>query len=273
MATNEPFPSEVTQEEARLAAVRRYEILDTPPDGAFDRIASLAAQLLQTPIAIVSIVDVDRIWFKSHHGIDINEVTRNPGLCASAIIHDEAWVVENALIDPRALANPLVAGEFGLRAYAGAQLRTQDGHNLGTLCVIDKTPRKFTQEQIDILEALADVVVRELEVRLAARRAVLATTAELDRRQEVAILDGDSAVALTSREREVLEALSQGLTNREIATRLAVSYPTIKSHVRSLYRKLDTRNRVQAAGFADQFSRGRGKAGLGRGVRYRESSI
>jgi eukaryotic-like serine/threonine-protein kinase len=120
-------------EDARLAAVRHYEILDTPADGAFDRITALAGHF-ETPISIVSIVDSDRIWFKSHHGIAANQTGRDPGLCASAILGDGPWVVEIAEVDPRTLANPLVAGELGLRFYAGAPLRTREGHGLGS-CV------------------------------------------------------------------------------------------------------------------------------------------
>ncbi|MCA1823738.1 MAG: GAF domain-containing protein, partial [Frankia sp.] len=156
----------------RLAAVRRYDILDTPPDGAFDRITALAARLFDVPICIVSVVDHDRIWFKSHHGLDVEEIPREPGLCASAILHDEPWVVADAKHDPRTLANPLVAGEFGLRFYAGVPLTTQDGYNLGTLCIIDHAPRELTPNEVATLEDLARIVVDELELRLAARTTV-----------------------------------------------------------------------------------------------------
>ena len=159
-------------EAGRLAAVRRYDILDTPPDGVFDRVTELAARLFDVPIAIVSIVDEDRIWFKSHHGLDVGEIDREPGLCASAILHHEPWVVSDASIDPRTMANPLVAGGMGLRFYAGAPLTTADGYNLGTLCVIDKAPRTVTESEISTLTDLAALVVDELELRLAARRAV-----------------------------------------------------------------------------------------------------
>jgi len=157
-------------EQARLAAVRRYGVLDTPPDGSFDRITRLASLMLEMPIAIVSLVDHDRIWFKSVQGFEgVEQIDRDPGLCASAILADEAWIIRDAKIDPRALANPLVAGEFGLRFYAGSALRTQDGYNLGTLCVIDKRPRELTAQQIQVLDDLAALVVDELELRLAAR--------------------------------------------------------------------------------------------------------
>lgn len=160
-------------EAARIAAVRRYDVLDTPADGAFDRIAALAARVCETPIAIVSIVDSDRIWFKARHGIDAQHTERDLGLCASAILHDGPWVVEDAATDPRALANPLVAGESGLRFYLGIPLRTHDGFNLGTLCVLDVEPRQATDRQIADLADLAAMVVDELEWRLAARNAVL----------------------------------------------------------------------------------------------------
>lgn len=158
-------------EKGRLAALRRYDILDTPPDGAFDRITALAASLFSVPISIISLVDTDRIWFKSRHGIDVDQIDRQPGLCASAIVHDDAWVLTDASKDVRSLANPLVAGDFGLRFYAGVPLKTHDGHNLGTLCVIDKEPREsVTDQQIGHLRDLAALVMDEMELRIAARR-------------------------------------------------------------------------------------------------------
>lgn len=159
-------------EAGRLEAVRRYEILDTPADGAFDRVTRLAAKLFRVPIAIVSVVDEDRIWFASHHGIPVEEIGRDAGLCASAILQYDPWLVEDAKIDPRTLTNPLVAGEMGLRFYAGVPLTTSDGYNLGTLCVIDKKPRTLADEEIRLLEDLAGIVMDELELRLAARRRI-----------------------------------------------------------------------------------------------------
>ncbi|MDQ3123053.1 MAG: SpoIIE family protein phosphatase [Actinomycetota bacterium] len=159
-------------EAARMAAVRRYDVLDSPPDGAFDRITSLAARLFEVPIALVTIVDTDRIWFKSQHGLDAGEIGRDPGLCASAILQDAPYLVNDAATDPRTLSNPLVAGELGLRFYAAAPLTTHDGHNLGTLCVIDRQPRELTESELSSLRDLASVVVDELELRLSARRTV-----------------------------------------------------------------------------------------------------
>jgi len=161
-------------EEGRMRAVERYRILDTPEDGAFNRVAALAARVFSVPVAIVSVVDHDRIWFKAHHGTDVTEIGRDPGLCASAILQDGPWIVENAGSDPRTLANPLVAGEFGLQFYAGVPLRTPDGYNLGTFCVLDREPREFTAEDTRTLEDLAAVVMNDLELRLRSREGTAA---------------------------------------------------------------------------------------------------
>jgi GAF domain-containing protein len=157
-------------EAARIAALRRYEILDTPPDGNFNGITSLAAKLLKVPIALTTLVDTDRIWFASKHGLDIDQIGRDPGLCASAILNGEPYVVNDAAFDPRTLANPLVAGEFGLRFYAAVPLRTHDHFNLGTLCVIDKEPREITESELSILQILGELVMDQMELRLASRR-------------------------------------------------------------------------------------------------------
>lgn len=160
------------EEAQRLAAVRRYDVLDTPPDGAFDRITAIAARLFSVPISIISLVDEDRIWFKSHHGLDVQQIDRAPGLCASAIMQADPWILTDAKADSRSLSNPLVAGEFGLRFYAGVPLRTHDGFNLGTLCVIDREPRTVSEDEIDNLRDLASVVMDQMELRLSARRAM-----------------------------------------------------------------------------------------------------
>ncbi|MDP9109671.1 MAG: GAF domain-containing protein [Pseudomonadota bacterium] len=156
----------------RLQAVRRYDILDTPPDGAFDRITALAARRFAVPISIISIVDHDRIWFKSHHGLPVEQIGRDPGLCSSAILSNDPYILTDARIDPRSLANPLVAGDFGLRFYAGVPLTTDDGHNLGTLCIIDKEARPIEQSQIEDLKDLAAIVMDQIEMQRSARQAV-----------------------------------------------------------------------------------------------------
>jgi PAS domain S-box-containing protein len=157
-------------EPERLEALKRYRILDTPPDGAFDHIAEMAAGLFRVPIAMVSLVDHDRIWFKSHHGVEIHQAGRQDGLCSSAILSPEVYHVRDAIHDARTLANPLVAAAFGLRFYAAAPLRTDDGFNLGTLCVIDRAPRELTPAEAEMLTKLAALVMDQMELRLAARK-------------------------------------------------------------------------------------------------------
>lgn len=169
MSLHDIIPKDEPQ---RMAAVKRYDILDTPSDGSFDRITALAARRFNVPISIISIVDHDRIWFKSHHGVPVEQIAREPGLCASAILSPGPHILTDAKVDPRSLANPLVAGDFGLRFYAGVPLRTSDGYNLGTLCIIDKEARPIDQKQIDDLKDLAAVVMDQMELRLSARQAV-----------------------------------------------------------------------------------------------------
>jgi len=215
-------------EQERLAALRRYHVLDTPADGAFDRITRLASLVLEMPIAIVSLVDHDRIWFKSSVGLDgVEQIGRDPGLCASAILADEAWIVENAEVDPRALANPLVAGEFGLRFYAGSALRTHDGYNLGTLCVIDRKPRELTEQQIRVLDDLAALVVDELELRLTARRQARRAT-ELNDDVVQALAIAKLSFQLGNAE-SGLEALDQALaSSKRILGELVEDSPTLR---------------------------------------------
>ncbi len=169
---NPDINNQAAGETERLEVLTKYGILDTPPDGSFDRITKLAATLLKVPVCIVSLVDSDRIWFKSKYGVDISEIPRDPGLCASAIMEDDFYLVEDARKDPRTLANPLVAGEFGLQFYSAVPLKTSEGFNLGTLCVIDREPRTITSEEKEILRSLAEIVMHQIELQLEARTAV-----------------------------------------------------------------------------------------------------
>lgn len=153
----------------RLNALRRYAILDTPPEGAFDRITALAAEMLEVPVAVVSLVDTNRVWMKSVHGpFAGREIARLPGLCAAAIGHEGVYVVENARADPRTQEHPLVAGAFGLAFYVGVPLRTHDGHVLGMLSCMDLRPRGATPQQLRLLETLAAIVMDEIELRRSA---------------------------------------------------------------------------------------------------------
>ena len=170
-------------EALRMRAVRRYDILDTPPDGYFNYVTQTAARMMGMPISIVSIVDTDRIWFKSHHGLEVDQVSREPGLCASAIMHEGPWLINNAPLDPRAICNPLEAGKFGLQFYLGIPLETHDGFKLGTLCVLDFQPRTVSQDQIENLESLARVVMDQLELRLTSRESIAALSIAVQQKE------------------------------------------------------------------------------------------
>jgi diguanylate cyclase (GGDEF)-like protein/PAS domain S-box-containing protein len=159
-----PLPDSEPQ---RLAALRRYAVLDTDAERPFDRITSLAARLLDVPIALVSLIDVDRQWFKACIGSADRETDRDLAFCAHAIMVDEPLVVHDARQDPRFRDNPWVLGAPNVRFYAGAQLRTPSGFNIGTLCVLDTRPRALDSDQLMILQDLAAVVVDELELRVA----------------------------------------------------------------------------------------------------------
>lgn len=153
----------------RLENLHKYEILDTPADGDFDEITSLAAKIFNVPIAIITLVDSDRIWFKSSYGLDAEEIPRDPGLCSSAIMTDDIYIVEDARKDPRTLSNPLVAGLMGLQFYAAAPLRSSEGFNLGTLCIIDKHPRQLDAKESNMLMQLARIVMGQMELKLQSR--------------------------------------------------------------------------------------------------------
>lgn len=151
----------------RLAALTSYQVLDTAPERAFDNIAAIAAALFETPMALVSLVDRERQWFKARVGLDATETPRDVAFCAHAIRQDEPLVVPDAALDPRFAIYPLVTGRPHLRFYAGAPVLTPDGLPLGTLCVLDTRPRPagLTDGETAVLVSLARQVSSELEVR------------------------------------------------------------------------------------------------------------
>ena len=156
-----------TGEAERLAALQRYQLLDTTAEPAFDRIVRLAALLLDVPITLISLIDTHRQWFKARHGLDTPETPRAVAFCDHAIRSGDILVVPDAEQDPRFCENPLVTGDMHLRFYAGAPLITSDGFALGTICALDRSPRDLNERDAAILAALADQVMHELEVRSA----------------------------------------------------------------------------------------------------------
>ncbi|MCU0771966.1 MAG: GAF domain-containing protein [Verrucomicrobia bacterium] len=152
-------------EAARLQALRRYHILDTAPERAFNDIIELASFICHTPIAFMSLVAEDRQWFKAAKGIEMTETPRDDAFCAHTILESGVFIVEDARKDHRFANNPLVEGHPGFRFYAGAPLVTREGHALGSLCAVDLKPHHLDQAQIRALEALARTVVSELELR------------------------------------------------------------------------------------------------------------
>ena len=160
-------PPTPVDELARLEALHRLEILDSEAEQAFDDLTALAAEICGTPISLISLVDADRQWFKSRVGLELQETPRNVSFCAHAILDDEILVVPDTEADSRFAGNPLVVGAPEIRFYAGKPLVTSEGHAVGTLCVMDRTPRDLTPAQLDALHALGRQTVALLEHRLA----------------------------------------------------------------------------------------------------------
>lgn len=163
-------------EAARLAALRRYGILDTAPEPVYDAFADIATHVCGTPIALVSLIDEERQWFKARKGLDATETPREIAFCAHAILSPETMVVEDATKDQRFADNDLVTGRPGIRFYAGAPLTDSHGHALGTLCVIDTKPRSMTVEQKSALESLRLILAHMIEQRAVASELAEALT-------------------------------------------------------------------------------------------------
>jgi GAF domain-containing protein len=168
-------------EEARIVALEKYAILDTDPEQAFDDLTLLASFVCKTPIALISLVDEDRQWFKSRIGIKASETSRDIAFCSTAILQPDLFVVPDALEDERFRDNPLVVSDPNIRFYAGAPLINEDGYALGTLCVVDRTPRDLAPDQKDALKALSRLVLGQLEFR---RNLILLKEALTDRTKE-----------------------------------------------------------------------------------------
>ncbi len=155
-------------DDARVAALHRYDVLDTQPEEAFDRITRLVKVVLEMPMAVVSLVDRDRQWFKSKQGVRASETPRNISFCTHTIQGTKPLIVNDAHADPRFTNSPLVRGEPHIRFYIGVPLRSRDGYNVGALCSMDTKARDISPEQIGVLEDLARLIIDELELRIQA---------------------------------------------------------------------------------------------------------
>jgi GAF domain-containing protein len=156
-------------DQQRLKVLWQYDVLDTVPEEVFDDLTDLAAHICEAPIALISLIDEDRQWFKSRVGVTLTETSRDISFCAHAISSDGLFIVPDATKDKRFKFNPLVTGAPKIRFYAGAPLVTPDGHALGTLCVLDKAPRTLNTDQQQALRVLAHHVMTQLELRRHAR--------------------------------------------------------------------------------------------------------
>ncbi|MDY7225939.1 GAF domain-containing sensor histidine kinase [Hyalangium rubrum] len=195
-----PLPPD---EGARLEALAAHAVLDTPPEEAFDALTRLASRLCGVPIALVSLLDHTRQWFKSRVGIEATETSRDLAFCAHAILQDGLFVVPDATRDERFHDNPLVSGAPHVRFYAGTPLKSLSGHNLGTLCVIDHVPRELTAEQAEALDTLGRQVESQLQLRLRVR--------ELERREAESRSQRDALARLKRQKDGLLQLVVKDL--------------------------------------------------------------
>ncbi len=245
----------VPQEEDRLAALHRYRILDTPEEEAFNKVAMLARDLLRTPIALVTFIDETRQWFKARVGLEVRQTPRDCAFCAYTIAADppDVFVVPDARVDPRFVSNPLVTGGPRIRFYAAAPMRTPDGFALGTVCVVSSEPRPggITEAEARWLSALADLARDELELRLQARRAREAASAEarLRRAQEAAGVFAFE-VSLENDRRASLQGALQSVLGLSEAAPLALRGLAVTAHLQERPRLEAAARRLAAAGGA-----------------------
>src|SRR5438045_1841628 len=167
-----PIPK---SEKQRLRVLWQYDILDSMPEEVFDDLTELAARICEAPIALITLVDEDRQWFKSKVGVSVTETSRDISFCAHAIQQESLFIIPDATKDKRFAQNPLVVSDPKIRFYAGAPLITPDGYALGTLCIIDNVPRELRPEQQQALRVLARHVMTQLELRRHARELATAT--------------------------------------------------------------------------------------------------
>ena len=184
-------------ESERIDALNRYQIVDTSPEPAFDRLTSLAARLLQAPMSAIAFVNTDRVWIKSGHGFQLREMGRETSFSNYAILQDEVLALSDAREDPRFAASEWVTGPTAVRASACAPLKTPEGFRVGSLCVLDRAARKFPPEELRLLEELAAMVMDELELRRECREAMRAVRRQPERQDLWAVALNSAALGVT----------------------------------------------------------------------------
>lgn len=217
-------------EALRLEELRGLSVLDTAAEQAYDDVVKLAAFICDTPIAMISLVDEDRQWFKARHGVNDMETPRGHAFCAHAIMEpDTLMEVPNALQDQRFVDNPLVTGDMGIRFYAGVPLLMPSGAALGTVCVIDRVPRKLTEAQAEALKALSRQVVQLLALRRANAELQLLTQAQSLRQRELEAMQAQLKLLNEELAEQTLTDALTSLKNRRAFDRLLAN-----EHARAL---------------------------------------
>lgn len=206
----------IQNESKRLKVLWQYEVLDTVPEEVFDNLTELAARICEAPIALISLVDEKRQWFKSRVGTTVQETSRDISFCAHAIKQTDLFIVPDAALDERFARNPLVTSDPKIRFYAGAPLITPDGYALGTLCVIDKVPRELRADQKQALLILARHVVSQLELRRRSRELAQVRQEQRQSQGELERLRAQLAAA-----QKQLKRRKTSTTNRRRAKRSA----------------------------------------------------
>lgn len=213
-------PAIPSDETRRLQTLRDLRLLDTPPEERFDRVTRLAKQVFSTQIALVSLVDADRQWFKSRQGLDAVETPRDISFCGHAILGDRIMVVNDATADERFCDNPLVCGDPNIRFYAGYPLAAPDGSRIGTLCIIDDKPKELSDEQLLLLRELGRMVEEEL---ISADGATVDPVTEMSNRNGFLTI-ADHLLSLCKRKREPVTLLMYHLEDLEAFEQLYGRY-------------------------------------------------